>query len=180
MDQCSSQRSKISFLWNVVKGGPKERTDGCAVQNSMYSTAATVKPVAECGCGGKRIFSSNYTGERKDLVMHRVQGADRMEDDDDAIDDEGLGLSSLSLSLRPFKRTKAKKVCSLGLRSPPQNFYNAVLPSLLSSRSLNARACITDGRQTGAAAHALSPPMGALCPLSPGSVTRTESSDWSL
>ena len=140
--------------------------------------AATVKPVAERGCGGKRIFSSNYTGERKDLVMHRVQGADRMEDDDEAIDDAGLGLASLSLSLRPFKRTKAKKVCSLGLRSPPQNFYNAVLPSFLSSRSLNARACITDGRQTGAA-HAL-PPMGALCPLSPGSVTGTESSDWSL
>ena len=110
--------------------------------------------------------------------MHRVQGADRREDedDDDAIDDEGLGLAALSL--RPFKRTKAKKVCSLGLRSPPENFYNAVPSSFLSSRSLNARACITDGRQTGAA-HAL-PPMGALCPLSPGSVTRTESSDWSL
>ena len=91
----------------MVKGGPKERTDGCAVQNSMYSTAAaTVKPVAECGCGGKRIFSSNYTGERKDLVMHRVQGADRMEDDDDAIDDEGLGVRTRISSL---KRTKERR-----------------------------------------------------------------------
>ena len=120
------------------------------MQNSMYSTAAaTVKPVAECGCGGKRIFSSNYTGERKDLVMHRVQGADRMEDDDDAIDDAGLGLAS-PLSLPPFKRTKAKKVCSLGLRSPPENFYNAVPPSsplLEILECARARASLMAGKQ---------------------------------